>query len=671
MVGRKRETAGINNRFTYEVTELKKNLELNINFDADIKAGFNIIVLAHQPGIGKTYNALEYMKKHPNTFYFTDRHRAIDEHTSVWDKDGIEYNHWRGFQQICTDEEIKSKSSMYHLSPDEIINNFNWMRKKGDLDKYNNQFQKRNRVFAPFNYLKYSAFTEHLPDVVFIDERISQLEVYNFDLQKIITGLELIKAPLEFIENATKRNCYYFLDDDVRAIIKNLYLEKIIMADKTDDYELKKQLKDFNVNELFGYCHWGRIYNYNSDVYAVPYYYYAFDVVAQRKPIIILDASFNQALFHYFLETYNGETRAFEISNRPGFDNVKVNVKIYSSRCVTNNTKIYRMRPRGAWPRASIIGSWESKSKEWISRDMRAIMDVFGSGNVGVISFKDLCEEGQVLGADFEYFGGLRGSNILEDKPVLVIIGGWFPPIPSWKIPPENRKANQETLDNLVRKYFLKNITKDDSKDAFVGAPSSIETSHEFLLKGIAHLTTDKQISKGKAPADIVEAIPISMINTMYFDEMYQAFHRNRGLRYPRIIFVYGWFPEPDAVYHFRDASEDNERRVEQFIDYKLRWEFGENIEKIENESIEDEPYKNGLLFFDWLATQYSQGKVLRILREFEKGERCKSPTDLANLYKIWEGPAGGINNKLVKDFKRIYEEMKEAGKVKIRSKKK
>lgn len=66
--GRIRESKGIK-PFIFEESKLKKNLEMTLDFDADIKKGFNIIVLSHQPGIGKTYNVLEYMKKQPNSFY--------------------------------------------------------------------------------------------------------------------------------------------------------------------------------------------------------------------------------------------------------------------------------------------------------------------------------------------------------------------------------------------------------------------------------------------------------------------------------------------------------------------------------------------------------------------------------------------------------------------------
>ena len=64
MVGRNRDSKGIIYPFKFEESKLNKNLEIKIDFDNDIKKGFNIIVLTHQPGIGKTYNILKYILIH-------------------------------------------------------------------------------------------------------------------------------------------------------------------------------------------------------------------------------------------------------------------------------------------------------------------------------------------------------------------------------------------------------------------------------------------------------------------------------------------------------------------------------------------------------------------------------------------------------------------------------
>jgi len=666
MSGRYRNSEGIIYPFTMEESKLNKRLELNIDLDSDIEKGFNIIVLAHQPGIGKTYAALEYMKRHPNSFYFTDRHSAIDEHTSDWEEKGIEYAHWKGLQQISSNETIQGLLNIYKLTPRDIFENYNWGRAKVEIPKYEKQFQNRTRVFAPFNYLKSLTFLSQLPDIVFIDERINHLEEYEFSIENIVAGLKLLDVPKAIVRLAETNRRNVFLRKGILQIIQQSYVNRVFQAVKSDDSDLLKELRKFNPYNLFGYIHWDSIYDYQHDAYAVPFYYYALDVVAQGKTIVILDASFNLYLFHYLLETYNGERKKLGL---PGFSLRNARVKIYYSKHQNPESTIYRMRPAGSWSKTSIINRWDTE-KEWISRDMQRIIEIFGAGNVGVITFKELAEMGNTLGFDLEYFGGLRGTNKLEDKPVLVILGGWFPPPPSWNIPPEDTRKAKDTLDSLVWKYFLKKLEKKDSKNVKAGAPSEIEAVHNYLGRGIAKFTIDKEFIEGKTPADLAENNPFNIINSIFFDEYYQSVHRNRPLRYPRLVFVYGWFPEPRTVYHEKDSIE-SDRRVERLIDYNLREEFGGNVEKVLNQWIEETPYKNGLLFFDWLATQYSQGKVVRVLREFEKGKMTKSPTLLANQYKIWAGSGKGVDNKLVEEFHDVYKRIKEAGKSKARGKKK
>lgn len=46
-----------------------------IDFDSEEA---DIIVLSYQPGVGKTYCAMQYIETHPNSFYFTERHETIN-----------------------------------------------------------------------------------------------------------------------------------------------------------------------------------------------------------------------------------------------------------------------------------------------------------------------------------------------------------------------------------------------------------------------------------------------------------------------------------------------------------------------------------------------------------------------------------------------------------------
>ncbi|MDG6219614.1 MAG: hypothetical protein QCI00_09275, partial [Candidatus Thermoplasmatota archaeon] len=536
MSGRYRDATGINYPFTFEVSKLSKSLKWNLNIENDIKDGFNIIILSHQPGIGKTTNVLKYMKNHPHTFYFTDRHRAIEEHTKEWEKKGVEYAHWKGFTQICNTEPINKLYNQYHLPPKAIIENQDWSNKSKDIAIYNSQFNNGIRVFAPFNYLQSPYLKDHNPEIVFIDERITQLDDFNLKADKLKAFLKITDAPEEIIKNAEKRNLWFFLKENRTTQIESVYSDTVIKNLKENNHAILKSLKEFKPYEFIRYINWGRIYKYNSDSYSIPYYYYAFNILSKGIPLVILDASFNINLFHYFLETYNGESQKL---GKKGFTQKPVKVKIYYSDITNKDSIIYRMRPKGAWSKTSISDAWENKTRPWISRDMRNIMDIFGTSNVGIISFKEYGEICQTLGFDMEYYGGLRGTNLLEDKLVLVILGSWFPPPPSWEVDEKQQNKDKDYLDDLVRKYFQIIITEKDVYETRIGAPEEVETSHDILKKGIARFTTDKQLKDNETPADFTQNHPVSMINTMFNDEIYQAFHRNRALRYPRIIFSY------------------------------------------------------------------------------------------------------------------------------------
>ena len=76
----------------------------------------NIIVLSYQPGYGKTYSALKYMrqKHNQNTFYFTNRHDTISERLNDWNpKIKPLPTHWMGFEKICTERPKKALYKNY------------------------------------------------------------------------------------------------------------------------------------------------------------------------------------------------------------------------------------------------------------------------------------------------------------------------------------------------------------------------------------------------------------------------------------------------------------------------------------------------------------------------------------------------------------------------------
>ena len=91
--------------FTYK--EIKRNKEGYAETIDFSKVTEDIIILAHQPGLGKTYTVLEFMKKHPDSIYLTNRHAIIKENVKNWNKKT--YAHWMGFNKICKNKRKKRK----------------------------------------------------------------------------------------------------------------------------------------------------------------------------------------------------------------------------------------------------------------------------------------------------------------------------------------------------------------------------------------------------------------------------------------------------------------------------------------------------------------------------------------------------------------------------------
>lgn len=673
MKGRYRDSDGINYPFTIEESKLGKNLELNIDFDSIIDEGYKIIVLNHQPGIGKTYTVMDYLMRKCKEddkfsfFYFTDRHKTIDEHIErLRDKDKEivkTFAHWKGFGKHCDNEFVEK---LLELNvPNNII------KKQFGLDEkylqYKQQFEDNHRVFAPFYYLSSDYFKNNLPQIVFLDERITQIDTFYYDREKIIKGFEQFNAPQDFIERAKARDIDFFLDNNILDKIKSLYQQKIIATVNKGTKKLDK-FKIFNPYNFEQYLKWCKIYNYKYDLYSLPLFYKALDVVTKGIPQVIIDATFNREMFSYFLESYNGEMKELIKDKFKGFKNLRI--KILNSKATNEETKVYRMRPGGAWPKSSFTEHSDA-TWEWLLKDLHEARKIFGDANIGIITYKKLSWLFEAMNFDVEYFGSLRGTNRLENKIVLVIVGTWLPLPPSWK--DKEAKKDKDYIDKLVEKYFLIRIDERDVTKASIGAPLPVELEHPKLYQAEdskSRITvsieskfktednnkfTKKLVEYyGLPDADKVERFPISAINTIWFDEIYQAFHRNRGLRYPRIIFCYGWYPEQKMMIKF-----DKTWMPEGFFKYNLRKEFPSTIKIVEGktpmEAIEDSDKEN---IFSYYRDKYKGGLMQELMKHIELDEKVNDIADLFHIHK--KGEKRGWNTPPITELKKAYHNLKD-----------
>ncbi len=648
MVRRFRDAKGINYPFKEIVSPLS-NLNLKIDFDSIIGKGYNIIILNHQPGIGKTTSVMKYINQKLEQdsdfkfFYFTDKHKTIDEHIKKHFK-STPVIHWKGFEHFTTYKDALTLYEDFHLKADAIskITDIG----KTTLNKYLDQFSKAydlTRVFAPFNYLKSYHFNNLEKDVIFLDENISQLITFTLNENITIEVFNKI-SPENAKEWETKlreKDFYYFMKTEIQKDIIESYTNAVSEAysDKEKNENLPI-LKQFNPYDFKHYIQFGSIYNWKKNSYSFPLYYYdAFDEIQKNTPLIILDASFNKYLFSYFLESYNGEMRKLKYGK--GFTDL--NICILKSDVKNKDTYIYRMHPRAAGSKRSVIGYLQETS-ESISSEIKEIINTFGIENVGIITFKDIAKYGPILGLDIEHFGGLRGTNILEDKRVLIIIGSWLPIPPSDSESEDEEKSEddkkKQRLEDLLWNYFLVKIKDLPHTDTNASAPEMTIDKYKNIDLAKAHITVEKRYRHSDSMADVAELNPISMINMMFFAETYQAYHRTRGLRNNKLIFSFGWFPEPKMLL--------NKSVKEPFFEYDLRDEF--LIDKVLSKEELDgflRPYKDVM------------NKWKPFIYDLEREPTNNTKIALDN--DIWVGPGKGPNSKLVKEVReKMHNKFKE-----------
>ncbi|MFW9949358.1 MAG: hypothetical protein ACFFKA_04450 [Candidatus Thorarchaeota archaeon] len=667
MVGRYRSKDGIKYPFDEKESELDKmNHIKNLNLDSIIKDGFKIIVLNHQPGIGKTYSVMNYIMNKSKIdddftfFYFTDRHKTIDEHLTrleKFDKNIVKtFAHWKGFGKHCENDYIETLLQL-NISHQFIVDHFKY---NDEYEEYKEQFNKNKRVFSPFYYLSSEHFQNNLPQIIFIDERITQIDTYTFDKDNIIKGFKQIKTPSEYIEKVKTRDINFFLNNKVLDNIKTLYQERLMKAVAKKNKNLDK-FKVFNPYKFEQYLIWCKIYDYKFDLYSLPLMYKALDVVSKGIPTVVIDATFNRELFTYFLESYNKEMTELPNSNFKGFKDLKV--KVLNSNTTNPKTTLYRMRPKGAWPKVS-FKEFNETTWKWLLSDLHELRKIFGDANIGIITYKELCWLFESMNFDVEYYGGLRGTNRLENKIVLVIVGTWLPLPPSWE--DKEKRKDKDYIDTLVEKYFLIKLYKRDIIKAKIGASLPVEVEYEHLYsdkdsKSRITVSIDSKLNShenwigyyGLKGADNVEQYPVNAINSIWFDEIYQAFHRNRGLSAERIIFSYAWYPEKRMMI----KTEDN-WLPEVLIKYNLRKEFPNTIKIIEESSKEQVNEKIKEVILSDYKKKYKGGVIQQIIKHIELDENVD---DIASEFGIHKhGAKRGWDTPPISALKKSYNNLKE-----------
>ncbi len=182
------------------------------------------------------------------------------------------------------------------------------------------------------------------------------------------------------------------------------------------------------------------------------------------------------------------------------------------------------------------------------------------------------------------------------------------------------------------------------------------------LINAALPLTSSPFVCGARDDADIVDEFPISMINTIWFDEIYQAFHRNRGLRYQRIIFSYAWFPEPNMT-----MQKENGSMVPELLTrYNLRKDFPSTNDMIQLKDdathepsikkVMDEEEKKKI--FDTYKKQYKGGLMQTLMENIELDENSYDIADKFSINK--RGNIRSRDTKPITELKKTYEKVKE-----------
>ena len=503
----------------------------------------DITVLSQQPGLGKTHAVIEFCKNNSDKkiLYLTTRHQLINENTTGLRK----ASHWHGFSHLedgepkgCPEFLNPRVGRLYeaHLRSSLICSAMGCDKERC---RYRRQFKKDKLVFAPVEYINTSyIWNEDVFkfDICFIDESILKTNELKFDLEGYLKAIEAInlKVPFDYVKSFILERNYEKLQEMKQNIAVDVD-NALIQYANSANYAAINDINRLNINKIIDYGYYDELYRGKIEnckmleglpIYYKPFSYKIFEI-AKQAPVVMLDASFQETLFKDHLEFYN-----FEYGLKKD-----LKITIYQSNATNLNSFIYRMNPNSAYPKENFT-THKKTTMPGVYRDLKQIYQIFGSNNIGIITYKDLIADNiimrrkEILGFEAMGYGSILGSNSFDGKKALVVLGTY--------------DISVDQVIKEIYKHYLLCYPPEAITDA-----KTLKESHDPT---VGDLKTGPWSLEGEDFTDGYRALwgilepPLDrlpyMISSAYGAyEVYQALHRSRFLTNDVTIFAYCHLP--------------------------------------------------------------------------------------------------------------------------------
>lgn len=529
-------------------------------------------VLRLQPGVGKTYTAINILKERDSFLLVTGGHKLI---RGEYDK--LKAKPWVSFKDGC---EVYSKVRKLDSCnvPKRMI-----CRLQGcDQRKcfYWKQFNTK-KAKAPYHFLTSDRVNNKDKkfkfDYLALDESMKGNISLRMDKEKlkniicVISKYESFEILNEKFDVLNDEEMFFYVKSHSHRLTKIKYaaLEEAINEKNWEDV---KDISSFNVHDLMKFYYYRTIHPDMSS-YSEPRMYHILDLARQGIPILLLDASFDEKAFQVIVGRYIYEEENIsrsELLNQELNPITDINIRYYESHLKKPEKTIYRMDKDNFYYKRTFLNNNKEltengektiqKLREYIKKAKRKYH------NIGIITYQDLMPHFADLGKN-EYFFNLRGSNELSKVDALFIIGT---PLSPKEIVDDYNKLCMTNInkDDVYRRTFKKRdgkfVLMDKIKDKIY---STIKGGFEekfpqpLLSKDFDGYENEKLFEKQYHRGEVDLAVWYSLPeydHEFYTSEKYQAIHRARPFIENSQIYIFGDIPS-EISEEFKVKSLDKE----------------------------------------------------------------------------------------------------------------